>query len=268
LIVFPNAKINIGLRILEKRSDGFHNIETCFYPVGWQDAVEIIEAKETVFTSSGIDIPGGPDENICLKAYQLFRKDFNLPNVHIHLHKAIPIGAGLGGGSADGAFTLSLLNDKFNLILDEDLLIFYAEQLGSDCAFFIRNSPSLGLDKGERLEHIDLDLSGLYIVIVYPGIHISTVEAYAGVKPARPNKRLKEELERSSVSDWKNAVVNDFEAGIFQKYPLLDSIKKSMYKSGALYSAMTGSGSAIFGLFEKKVQLDFSDKFLSWSGYL
>src|SRR5688572_14534594 len=178
MIAFPNAKLNIGLNVTERRPDSFHNLESVFYPVQWCDALEILPAKETKFTSSGIEIPGTIESNLCLKAYQLLKTDFELPPVKIHLHKNIPIGAGLGGGSSDAAFTLKLLNQLFELNIAEDKLEDYARKLGSDCAFFIRNKPVFAHEKGDVFEPIKLDLTGYNCVVVYPNLHITTAEAY------------------------------------------------------------------------------------------
>ncbi|MFN6946152.1 MAG: 4-(cytidine 5'-diphospho)-2-C-methyl-D-erythritol kinase, partial [Cytophagaceae bacterium] len=186
MISFPNAKINLGLYITEKRKDGFHSIETCFYPIPLCDALEILPSKSTLFTSSGIDIPGSAKGNLCLQAYELLKKDFDLPSVHIHLHKNIPIGAGLGGGSSDGAYTIKTLNKLFKLNLREDRMAEYAGKLGSDCPFFIYNNPLIARGKGDEFSSTSIQLSGKYMILVYPDVHISTAEAYAGVKPEYP----------------------------------------------------------------------------------
>lgn len=251
MVVFPNAKINIGLQIVEKRKDGFHNIESIFYPVfELYDVLEIIESKELTFTSSGINIPGNLEDNLCLKAYQLLKKDYDLPPVHIHLLKVIPIGAGLGGGSSDAAFSLKLLNEKFELQLSDEDLINYARKLGSDCAFFIKNKPVFAHHKGDEFESVDLDLSDYEIKIEYPNIHIGTSEAYTGVVP----KISKYDLRKLSVDDiknWKTYVKNDFEDSIFPNHSTIEKLKEKFYFNGALYASMTGSGSAVFGIFSK-----------------
>lgn len=251
MVVFPNAKINIGLQIVEKRKDGFHNIESIFYPVfELYDVLEIIESKELTFTSSGINIPGNLEDNLCLKAYQLLKKDYDLPPVHIHLLKVIPIGAGLGGGSSDAAFTLKLLNEKFELQLSDEDLINYARKLGSDCAFFIKNKPVYAHHKGDEFECVDLDLSDYNIKVEYPNIHIGTAEAYAGVVP----KISKYDLRKLSVDDiknWKMYVKNDFEDSIFPNHSTIEKLKEKFYSNRALYASMTGSGSAVFGIFSK-----------------
>ncbi|QMU27177.1 4-(cytidine 5'-diphospho)-2-C-methyl-D-erythritol kinase [Adhaeribacter radiodurans] len=255
MIVFPNAKINIGLHVVSRRPDGFRNLESCFYPVNWCDALEIVPADETRFTSSGLSIPGEANKNLCLKAYELLRQDFTLPSVHIHLHKNIPIGAGMGGGSADAAFTLKLINDLFTLKIAVSDLENYARSLGSDCAFFIQNKPIFAVEKGDIFEPLDLNLSGYQIVLIYPDLHITTAEAYQKVIPQIPVEDLRSVLQQP-VSSWKNRVKNDFEQALFPSYPVLPQLKSYLYQKGALYASMTGSGSAVFGIFSP----DFSQK--------
>jgi 4-diphosphocytidyl-2-C-methyl-D-erythritol kinase len=254
MIVFPNAKINIGLNIISRRGDGYHDLETVFYPVAIKDALEVIEAKKLSFTSSGILIPGDAEENLCLKAYYLMKQDVHIPPVHIHLHKHIPIGAGLGGGSADAAFFIRLINDKFQLGLSRSQLLNYASQLGSDCAFFIDNSPVFAHGRGEKLENIHLDLSEYFIVLVKPPIHISTADAYKHVEPHHPFKSLKE-LITTPVETWKDQIINDFEYSIGKSYTEIDGIKKMLYQAGAIYAAMSGSGSSVYGIFPEKTEL-------------
>jgi 4-diphosphocytidyl-2-C-methyl-D-erythritol kinase len=244
MIVFPNAKINIGLNVIEKRRDGFHNIESCFYPVPWFDALEIIEAEKTSFTTTGIEIPG--DGNICLDAYELLKSNFDLPAVRIHLHKNIPIGAGLGGGSADGAFMLKLLNDKFELALSATQLQDFAGQLGSDCPFFINNKAMFVEGTGDILSPINIDLKGLHIAIIHPQTHIDTNSAYKNIKPKRPPAELKNILETTQIEDWPNQITNDFEKNIDV---VVHQLKEQLYAHGAIYASMTGSGSAVYGLF-------------------
>jgi 4-diphosphocytidyl-2-C-methyl-D-erythritol kinase len=251
MICFPNAKINLGLYITSKRNDGFHNIETCMVPIPINDALEMIFSKKPVFETSGLDIPGEEKDNLILKAVKLLRKDFNdLPVLHIHLHKNIPMGAGLGGGSADGAFALTLMNTLFELHLEDWILEDYAAQLGSDCPFFIQNTPKIATGRGEILEPLDVDLQGDFIVLVKPPIHVGTKEAYAGVKPQAPKYPLKQVLK--DKSSWKEMLFNDFEASIFPQYPELADIKAKLYEMGAYYAAMSGSGSTVFGLFTAK----------------
>ncbi|WP_373523169.1 4-(cytidine 5'-diphospho)-2-C-methyl-D-erythritol kinase [Aquiflexum sp.] len=257
MICFPNAKINLGLYITAKRKDGYHDIETCMVPIPLYDALEMIVDKKTVFDVSGLAIPGDEKDNIILKALKLLRKDFNdLPNVHVHLLKNIPMGAGLGGGSADAAFALTLMNKLFELHLEDWFLEDYAAQLGSDCPFFIQNTPKIATGRGEILEPVYVDLKGDHIVLVKPQIHIGTKEAYAGVNPKKPNQPLEEILADKTL--WKAHLINDFEASIFPKYPKLAAIKNQLYEMGAYYAAMSGSGSTVFGLFGK------APKKISW----
>ena len=273
MVIFPNAKINLGLNVIEKRSDGFHNIETLFYPVPLTDMLEVIpgslgKENEPVLNLSGIEIPGGQQQNLCVKAYNLLKREFNLPGIHVFLHKIIPMGAGLGGGSSDGAFMLLLLNDLFKLSLSTEQLVHYASQLGSDCAFFIQNKPTFGKGKGNELEEISLNLSGYTLVLVHPGVHVSTAEAYAGVTPGKPEISVKE-IALKPVKSWNGLLVNDFEASVFAKHPEIKLIKDKLYKLGATYASMTGSGSAVFGIFDKPVSLkeEFTGMFC-WEGKL
>jgi len=262
MIVFPNAKINLGLKVLKKRHDGFHNIETIFYPIELSDVLEIIPSGHGVvtFTSSGLTIPGDAQNNLCLKAYHLLFSIFHLPPVSIHLHKVIPMGAGLGGGSSDGAFTIKLLNDLFLLGLSNDQMTNYARNLGSDCAFFIVNKPVFAFDKGDQFEPLDLDLTGYRIEVVTPDIHVNTAEAYSMMgrsynisSPPKGgvfsvNSPIKEII-RKPIEEWKYLLTNDFELPVFNKYPELERIKQDLYNQGALYVSITGSGSGIFGVF-------------------
>jgi 4-diphosphocytidyl-2-C-methyl-D-erythritol kinase len=258
MILFPNAKINLGLNIVRKRPDGFHDLETFFCPVSLCDALEIIpqnppllSEKEVIFTNSGIIIEGNQEENICVKAWHLLKKDFPLlPRICMHLHKVIPTGAGLGGGSADGAFTLRILNGLFNLKIDDEQLAIYALQLGSDCPFFIINKPCFAQGQGEKLEPITISLSDYEILLVHPGIHISTSKAFAGVKPGIPGNSIHAIIQQP-VSTWRSELVNDFEAAIFPQFPAIDGIKNQLYTLGAIYASMTGSGSSVYGIFEK-----------------
>lgn len=248
MITFPNAKINIGLHVVSRRPDGFRNLETCFYPVNWCDALEIVPAAETRFTSSGRSIPGEAGLNLCLKAYELLREDCKLPPVRIHLHKNIPIGAGLGGGSADATFTLRLLNDLFDLQLPTEKLEDYARGLGSDCAFFVQNKPVFALERGDVFKEATLNLSGYVCAVIYPDLHITTAEAYQNVVPQPPAEDLCTLLQQP-VARWKDRVQNDFEKALFSRYPVLPALKQHLYAAGALYASLTGSGSAVFGIF-------------------
>lgn len=253
MIFYPNAKINIGLNITEKRTDGFHNLESCFFPIKWQDILEIIPTEtKSSFSSTGIKIPGKANSNICLKALELLKEDFDIPNVKIHLHKLIPIGAGLGGGSSDGAYTLKGLNTLFELNLSKNQLQNYARKLGSDCAFFIENSPVYAYNKGDEFKNIDSQhIEDYYIYLIYPSTHISTAEAYSNVVPKNSEHNLKE-LISQPIENWKSSIKNDFEKSIFPNHPELEALKNTFYDKGALYSAMSGSGSTIFGIFKEK----------------
>lgn len=260
MIVFPNAKINIGLNIIEKRPDGFHNVESVFYPVGLCDALELIENKEEgaeriLFTSSGIEIPGNVNDNLCYFAYHLVAEQYPLPNVKIHLHKHIPIGAGLGGGSADAAFFIRALNEKFELGISWGEMHHYARQLGSDCSFFISNKPAFAEERGDVYESMQLDLSKYYIVLIYPNIHINTAKAYSGVRPKRPIRSLESDVLNLPIESWKDHIHNDFEDSVFKQFPEIKSIKEKLYSKGALYASLSGSGSTVYGVFEKKTDL-------------
>ena len=271
MISFPNAKINLGLNILSKREDGYHIISSCFYPVPWCDILEIIPSNHLKFTSSGINIPGDESNNLCIQAYHLLNRDFNIPKVHIHLHKIIPIGAGLGGGSSDCAFTLKMLNDMFCLNLSDDQLESYAGKLGSDCPFFIKNIPTLVSGTGNQFEHTKLSLTGNSIVLVYPKIHISTQQAYAGIVPNIPEQSISDIL-NLPISKWKSKLKNDFESSVIETHLDIVSIKEHLYGNDALYTSMSGSGSAVYGIFENKVAgnlLDnLSKKYVTWSHQL
>jgi 4-diphosphocytidyl-2-C-methyl-D-erythritol kinase len=263
MITFPNAKINLGLQITEKLPNGYHAINTCFYPIPVRDVLEFIESKKTNFDSSGINIPGDAKSNLVLRAYQMLKKDFNLPNIEIHLLKNIPIGAGLGGGSADAAFMLKALNEYFQLFLEDSFLESYAAELGSDCPFFISNSPAYGTGTGTELEPFSLDLKGYWMVLINPGIHISTNDAYAGVKPKAAEQDIREILATKDLNHWREKLVNDFEVSIFEKAPQIAKIKADLYEQGAGYVAMSGSGSSVFGIFAQEPLIDKS----LWNSY-
>jgi 4-diphosphocytidyl-2-C-methyl-D-erythritol kinase len=250
MLIFPNAKINIGLNILSRREDGFHNIETIFLPVrGLMDALEFIPSKKTSLICSGEEIECSPSHNLVLKAYNLLKERFDLPSVSIYLRKFIPSGAGLGGGSSDASFMLKGLRDYFQLPLKEKELTGLASKMGSDCAFFILNEPSIASGKGEILEPFDLDLKEKHILIIKPPFSVNTKDAYMGIQPAKPKHRLKD-LIKLPLHEWKESIWNDFEPTVFKKFPELGLIKQSMYEMGAIYAAMSGSGSAIFGIFD------------------
>ena len=254
MLTFPNAKINIGLNVISRRSDGYHNLETVFYPVMIKDALEVIEADELSFESSGIDIPGYANENLCLRAYGLLKTDFDIPPVNIHLHKQIPIGAGLGGGSADAAFFIRLINEKFSLGMDHVVMEDYARKLGADCAFFIQNKPVFAYGKGDEFSSIDLDLTAYNLVLVMPPVHVSTGEAYRGVKPGPSKTSLKEHI-LLPVENWKAEIRNDFEESIFKNHASIRGVKAALYEAGALYASMSGSGASVYGIFSNETKL-------------
>ena len=270
MISFPNAKVNLGLNIVGKRSDGYHNISSCFYPVPINDILEVNLSQKFDFQVSGSPIPGNQYENLVVKAYKLLKKDFNLPEVALHLHKNIPLEAGLGGGSADGAFALKMLNEFFDLFLDDSVLEDYAAILGSDCPFFIYNKPMLVTGRGEQMSAIKVDLSGYYLCILKPQLSISTKEAYSAVKPAMPDHTVQSIITSNPVPDWKDLLKNDFEASLLEKYPELSGIKEELYDMGAEYASLTGSGSAMYGLFRNKPVLksEITQNYFNWVGNL
>jgi 4-diphosphocytidyl-2-C-methyl-D-erythritol kinase len=239
MIVYPNAKINLGLNVLEKRADGYHEISSVFYPVKELfDSLEIIPADVLLFSSSGIAIAG--EGNICMKAYDLLKAEFGIR----------PIRAGLGGGSADGAFTLIALNQLFDLRLSKEQLEKYALQLGADCPFFIENTPKYVSGIGEKMSSIDLDLSAFELQFIFPELHISTAEAYSEITPQLPLKNLLD-LIHQPLENWKGKVKNDFEISAFKKHPKLKLMKEQLYSDGAIYASMSGSGSVLYGVFKK-----------------
>lgn len=258
MIVFPNCKINIGLHILRKRQDNFHDLETIFYPLELQDALEIIQKDQGInneFQITGLPVDSKIEDNICLKAYNLLKSDFpSLPAVRFHLHKVIPSGAGLGGGSADGAFTLLSINKKFNLGLSEKEMISYALHLGSDCPFFIKNVPSYATSRGEVMQEVNLDLGSYKIIVVNPRIHVNTGWAFTRIKPHhRPQQILS--IINIPITEWKNFITNDFEVSVFEDFPEIKEIKDYFYSQSALYASMSGSGSTVYGIFEKNTTL-------------
>lgn len=251
MIAFPNCKINLGLNIIRKRADGFHDIESVFYPLPLNDVIEVIKSTEFNFTATGLPVNGNTEDNLCLRAYRLLQQDFpDLPPVLMHLHKVIPMGAGLGGGSANAAFMLKLLNDKFHLKLSTEKLLDYSLRLGSDCPFFIVNKPALARGRGELLQTINLGLSDYSILLVDPKIHINTAWAFAQLGEPISRKPLMEVISQP-VENWKNELVNDFEIPVIKHHPALGEIKNRLYEAGAIYAAMSGSGSCFFGIFPK-----------------
>lgn len=270
MLVFPNAKINLGLYVTRKREDGFHDIETVFYPIPLTDVLEFIPSKtgRSSISVHGIALDSEPKDNLVFKAYTLLKKKFQLPPIHISLLKQIPVGAGLGGGSADGAFMLTALNQFFELGISVPELESYALQLGSDCPFFIENTPKLARGRGELFEKTDFDCNALTLVLVNPGIHISTKMAYKGVKPANPAYPLKETIEGSLIN-WKDQLKNDFEPHVFKAHPEINNIKQYLYEQGAVYASMSGSGSSVFGIFDDMPRhLNLPDNYFVWQGRL
>jgi 4-diphosphocytidyl-2-C-methyl-D-erythritol kinase len=268
MIRFPNCKINIGLNITAKRSDGYHDIESIFVPVKWCDVLEIIPADDGVphLFLSGIELVGGTEDNLCFKAFKLLEKELHIPPVHIYLLKNIPTGAGLGGGSSDGAFTLLMLNELFSLNLEPARLKNFALQLGSDCPFFIDNIPAIATGRGDVLNPITLALQCYHIVIIKPPVHISTAFAYSKVAPGTAPTPLVSAIIKP-ISEWRNGIVNDFESPVFADHPMLASIKEKLYAHGALYASMSGSGSAVYGIFKEKAETEvLFPECICWQG--
>ncbi len=279
MILFPNAKINLGLRVTAIRPDGYHEIETVFYPIPMRDALEAVPTKtnKTIFTCSGLNIPGEAKSNLCLRAVGELKsakersKSPNLPpisGVFLHLHKMIPMGAGLGGGSSDGAATIKLLDRLFGLNLTVGAMELLAGKLGSDCPFFIQNKPVFANGRGDQFSPCNISLSGYHLIVVKPDVHVSTAEAYQMLTPQQPDRSLAEIITQP-VEDWKGELVNDFEAPLSQKYPVIGEIRQKLYDSGAIYASMTGSGSAVYGIFKENPAMDnrFAGCFF-WKGVL
>jgi 4-diphosphocytidyl-2-C-methyl-D-erythritol kinase len=265
MVVFPNCKINIGLNIINRRTDGFHDIESVFYPVPWNDILEIIPSEREEFIFEGTKIDCTLNDNLCYKAYQLIKDDYKIPSIKLYLYKNIPSGAGLGGGSSDAAFTLQTLNSLFSLGLSDEKLLQYASVLGSDCAFFIKNKPIYATGKGNVFEDIPVNLKGYYLLIVKPKLNVSTAEAYKLINQETPETSLIDSI-NLPVSKWKLRIKNDFETPLFHVYPELKVIKDKLYALGAVYSSMSGSGSAIYGLYESMI--DFRKEFPDMSCWM
>lgn len=269
MICFPNAKINLGLNVVSKRDDGYHNIETVFYPIALKDALEVLPSQTneayTLFLS-GIDVGSNSEDNLVIKALNLMRVERYIPNIDIHLLKTIPSGAGLGGGSSDGAFMLKLLNETFSLGYNNYELHQFAVKLGADCAFFLKNRPVFASGIGEQLEDIELQLEQYYMVVVKPNIFVSTKDAYSEIVPKQPEVSLKEII-KLPIEEWRNYMQNDFEISVFKKHPAIAEIKQTLYDNGALYASMSGSGTSVYGFFEEKPILNFPNHFI-WNNYL
>ncbi|MDC1106899.1 4-(cytidine 5'-diphospho)-2-C-methyl-D-erythritol kinase [Prolixibacteraceae bacterium] len=257
MLYFPNAKINIGLNVVSKRDDGFHNLSTLFYPLQLCDGLEIVEngLDHTRFTQSGLIIEGNLTDNLVYRAYQLINERYDIPHIDIHLHKKVPFGAGLGGGSADASFMLKALNEMFELSICTQELIDLSLTLGSDCPFFILNRPSLAKGKGEVLALSELSLSGYRLVLINPNIMVSTPEAFRYVTPHDPEISLNDAI-KLPVKEWKQKVKNDFEKSVFSQYPAIQELKEMLYAEGAEYVSMSGSGSSVFGLF--RIDVDWN----------
>ncbi|MBQ8989473.1 MAG: 4-(cytidine 5'-diphospho)-2-C-methyl-D-erythritol kinase [Prevotella sp.] len=266
MITFPNAKINLGLNVVEKRPDGYHNLETVFYPVPITDALEVFPMDQS-FPSpvdcdlkvTNINIDGDEQKNLVVKAYNLLKQDFpTLSRTHAHLYKGIPTQAGMGGGSSDCGFMITLLNQQFKLGLSDQQMIDYAARLGADCAFFVLNKPCYAEGIGEKLQPITLDLKGWYLAVVRPDIPVSTKEAFSLIVPQHPEKNCLD-IVRQPVETWRDQLTNDFEKSVFAIHPEIGAIKDRLYDMGAVYAAMSGSGSSLFGLFRQPVSLDAFD---------
>ncbi len=265
MISFPNAKINLGLSVIEKRPDNYHNIETVFLPVGLKDILEVVHNKDNnksfVWNNTGIIVDAPAEKNICIKALELLKADYDIGSIQIHLHKSIPFGAGLGGGSADGASMLMLLNNLFELNLSKEHLKEYAVQLGADCPLFIDNIPQYATGIGDILKPVDLNIADYYFVLLVPDIHVSTPDAYKFVMPGQPEFSVKDVI-NLPVSEWKGKLVNDFEQSVFTQYPEIKKIKDYLYQIGAVYVSMSGSGSSVYGFFEHLPEIDVDNCFV------
>jgi len=255
MLRFPNCKINLGLYVTGRREDGYHDLETVFYPVSLCDVLEIVPGTTGNMQLSGIDVAGSREDNLIWKAYELLQKEFpgKIPALNIYLHKVIPMGAGLGGGSANGAFMLSMINDYCSLGLSKQVLADMALQLGSDCPFFIYNTPQFATGRGEQMQPIALDLSKYSIQLICPQVHISTGSAFKMIHPKAAPFDLRK-LNELPLPEWRDHISNDFEIPVFQQHPVLAQIKEQLYEQGAIYAAMSGSGSTVFGIFEKHKQ--------------
>lgn len=269
MICFPNAKINIGLEIVSKREDGYHNIVSGIYPIGYCDILEITKSDKFKFTQTGLNVPGNGEHNLVVQAYNLLQEENDIPAVNIHLHKVVPIGAGLGGGSSDASYTLITLNQIFNLSYSLNELEKFAGSLGSDCPFFIRNKPGIAVEKGDIFKPVEIDLFGYWLVVATPDIHIATQKAYSFTKPSHGNSEWTKFLSQSPQS-WKTNISNRFEDYALKEYPELYDIKDKLLNEGAIYSSLSGSGSSVFGLFNKKMNTEnwFPDTYSLWNGKL
>lgn len=269
MVVFPPCKINLGLQIIRKRDDGYHELNTVFYPVGWCDVLELIEGGDEPFTLtlSGLPVKGDIKTNLCYKAWELIAADFPLPKLKAHLHKVVPMGAGLGGGSSDGAFMLKLINDVCELMLTDKQLLAYASTLGSDCAFFIDAKPAIAMGRGEMLSEIHVDLKDYYMLIVMPDVTVNTAEAYSWVTPKEPQLNLAEII-NLPVELWQGKLINDFEKPVSAMHTVIQGLIEKMQANGAVYSSMSGSGAAVYGIFTTEPDQQLFAPFRSWVGLL
>jgi 4-diphosphocytidyl-2-C-methyl-D-erythritol kinase len=262
MLIFSGSKINLGLNIIEKRSDGFHNIETVFYPIPWHDAIEVIESSDNQSFNvefSGLKIAGSESENIISKAYYLLKKHHDIPGVKVHLHKHIPMGAGLGGGSSNAVNFIELMDKKFDLKISLRKKIDYAKELGSDCAFFVENKAVFAKEKGDVFESIKIDLGNYFILTVYPNVHSNTRLAYNGVVPKKPQQSIKTIIETKPIEQWNELLKNNFEDSVFRNLPQIKALKEKMYMNDAVYASMSGSGSAVFGIFKTEPKFDLGN---------
>lgn len=267
MILFPPAKINLGLNILRKREDGYHDIDTCMVEIPFTDILEVTKSDSFEFLQTGIKINGAGGTNLCEKAYQLMQNECEIGPVRIHLRKQIPVGAGLGGGSADATYTLLALNQLFQLQLSLDKLKKLASELGSDCPFFVKGLPQIAQGRGEILSTVELDLSNIFLVLLNPGIHVGTKEAYDGVSVSEDVISI-EEIVQKPIEQWKELLKNDFETSVFQRHPEIEKLKEVLYQSGAIYAAMSGSGSSVFGLFtNENAAMNFNSTHLIYKGW-
>lgn len=265
MLCFCPSKINLGLAVIEKRADGFHNIETVFYPIGWSDALEVIIQPEGSITSlkiNGLSIEGDSQNNTIIKAYELLKNEYALPPVAIYLYKNIPMGAGLGGGSSNASNFINAMDKLFELNMPLSKKINIARDIGSDCAFFIEAKPVYATQKGDVFDPINLNLDAYYIAIVYPNIHSNTKIAYQGVTPNKPQLSIKTIIETLPIEEWKTHLVNDFENSVFKAFPEINNLKDLLYSSGAIYASMSGSGSAVFGIFKEQPILNLPKEYL------
>ncbi len=259
MLVFPNAKINIGLWLTEKRKDGYHNLESILLPIPLYDILEFVESKDVNFTNSGIIAENDNKQNIVYKVFDYFKQEYQIPNLKIHLHKIIPIGAGLGGGSSDAAFFIKELNNYFKLNISQEKLLQIAKQFGADVPFFIANKPSVVSGIGDKLKEIKLEMEGYYLNLIYPKIHISTELAYQNIETMKREEKL-EDLIKLDLETWQKNISNDFEKFVFKQYPNLKKIKKNLKNEGAEFVSLTGSGSSLFSISKNQLRIKNSEQ--------